>query len=181
MNLIALAILLSGVGALVLFGAPEVIAMTGILKYSVMPIAGAGPDSVSQFFSASHNGIDFAAPIGTPLQCVAPGVVEQVHNDPNNDSGKFVIVRGRFPFLPTIAWGYAHMSRIDVVVGQELNAGDLVGLSGNTGLTSSGGQALLNRDDGRGAHLHFTTLDVPRAFASLDPEPFLPESIRGNA
>ncbi len=60
-----------------------------------------------------------------------------------------------------------------------MNAGDVIGLCGNSGNTSSaGGEKILNRTDGRGAHLHFTTLDVLRDFKSIDPEPFLPESIR---
>lgn len=154
--------------------------MTGLLKFSVMPIVGATPAIVTQFFKPGHNGVDFGVPIGTPLVCVAPGVVAQVHDDPNNASGRFVICKGRLPYPPSIGWGYAHMSRIDVVVGQELNAGDVLGLSGNTGLTQAGGEssATLNRTDGRGAHLHFTVLDVTRGFASMDPEAFLPDPIR---
>jgi murein DD-endopeptidase MepM/ murein hydrolase activator NlpD len=38
--------------------------------------------------------------------------------------------------------GYWHLSRIDVSVGQEVEAGDLLGLVGNTGLST-------------GAHLHW--------------------------
>ena len=150
--------------------------MVGLVKFANMPVLGG---RVTQAFRAppnGHNGVDFAIPIGTPLLCVASGVVAQVREDANNASGKFVIVKGRLPYLPTIAWGYSHMSRIDVTVGQELEAGDVVGLSGNTGDTVSGnGPRLRNRTDGRGAHLHFTVLDVPRGFASLDPAPFLPD------
>ena len=181
MNLIAVGILFVGVGALILLGAPDLAAKVGLLKFSGMPIANFSPDVVTQFFTPTHNGVDFGVPIGTPLLNVAPGTVVQIHADPNNDSGMFVIVRGRLPYLPTLAWGYAHMSRIDVAVGQDLDAGDVIGLSGNTGLTSSHGQTLLNRSDGLGAHLHFTTLDVARDFASLDPEPFLPEPLRANS
>lgn len=155
--------------------------MIGLVKFSGMPIRGMTPAIVTQFFKPppnGHNGVDIGVPIGTPVLCVAPGVVVTVHDDPNNNSGRFVICRGRLPYVPTIGWGYAHLSRIDVVVGQELNTGDVIGLSGNTGLTSSGGETLLNRTDGRGAHVHFTALDVTRGFASMDPEVFLPEPIR---
>ncbi len=179
MNLLAVLVAFAGVGVLIAFGAPEMLAKVGILKFSTMPIDGAGPETVTQFFRPGHNGVDFGVPIGTPLVCVAPGIVAQVRQDPNNASGKFVIVKGRLPFLPSIAWGYSHMSRIDVTLGQELNPGDQVGLSGNTGDTvGSDGLRVRNRTDGRGAHLHFTVLDVPRNFASLDPEPFLSISIR---
>lgn len=177
MNLIVVALVLIGTGALILVGAPEIVAQVGLLRFSTNPIPGA---HVTQPFKAppnGHNGVDFGVPIGTPCLCVAPGTVEQVHNDPNNDSGRFVIVKGRFPYLPTIAWGYAHLSRIDVAAGQDLSAGDVVGLSGNTGLTGNGQDNTLNRTDGHGAHLHFTVLDVTRGLASMDPAAFLPEVI----
>ena len=53
---------------------------------------------------------------------------------------------------------YGHMSQIDVVVGQQLAAGDLVGLSGNTGHST-------------GPHLH---LEIhPNGGAAIDPAPWL--------
>lgn len=182
-GVIAIGGLLVGLVALAIVGAPEVVANVGILKFTGMPVDNFSPDLVTQFFTPNHNGVDFGVSIGTPLLNVAPGTVVQIQRDPNNDSGMFVIVRGRLPYDPLIAWGYAHMSRIDVSVGQDLDAGDVVGLSGNTGLTSSikgdaPGTPQLNRTDGLGAHLHFTTLDVARGFASLNPEPFLPEPLR---
>lgn len=181
MNALVLIAALAGVGALLVFGAPDLLAKVGLLKFPTMPIGGLTAEDVSQPFRAppnGHNGIDFAVPIGTPLLCVAPGIVAQVRENPDNAAGKFVIVKGRLPYLPTIAWGYAHLSRIDVTVGQELNPGDVIGLSGNTGDTvSGGGPRIRNRTDGKGAHLHFTVLDVPRDFASVDPAPFLPEAI----
>lgn len=183
-NAIALLVVMLGAGALLLIGAPDLLAQIPFIgdavKFSIMPVTGFTPAMVTQPFIPppnGHNGVDFGVPIGTPLLCVAPGTVAQVQRDPNNDSGMFVIVKGRLPFSPTIAWGYAHMSRIDVTVGQDLDAGDVVGLSGNTGLTSSGGAAILNRTDGHGAHLHFTALDVARGFQSVDPAAFLPQDL----
>lgn len=180
MNLVAVAVLLLGSGALIVMGAPELLAMVGLLKFSNMPIAGMRPSLVTQFFrDPGHNGTDIGVPIGTPCLNVAPGTVVQVTDNPNGKAGRVVIVRGRLPFAPTIAWGYAHLSRIDVKLGQKLEPGDIVGLSGNSGLTrGSDGVGIVNREDGRGAHLHFTVLDVVRGFDGINPEPFLPESIR---
>lgn len=176
--------LVAGLGAL-LVGAPEVLAEVPVLgslvKFTTMPIPNFTLASVTQLFRDppnGHNGVDFGIAIGTPLLCVAPGIVVQVQDNPNGNSGKFVIVRGRLPFSPTIAWSYSHLSRIDVRKDQELDAGDVIGLSGNTGKTRSGGVEAVNRTDGRGGHLHFAVLDVPRDFKSIDPEPFLPEAIR---
>lgn len=186
MNFVVLGAMIIGTSILVLLGAPDVFAsiplLGGLVKFTTMPIANFTPSKVTQLFKPppnGHNGIDIAVPIGTPVLCVAPGVVVNAVSDPKGSSGRFVIMKGRAPFTPTIGWGYAHLSRVDVVVGQELEPGDVIGLSGNSGLTqSSDGELIQNRTDGRGAHLHFTTLDVPRGFQSIDPEPFLPESIR---
>jgi murein DD-endopeptidase MepM/ murein hydrolase activator NlpD len=53
---------------------------------------------------------------------------------------------------------YGHMSQIDVVVGQHLAPGDLVGLSGNTGHST-------------GPHLH---LEIhPDGGSAIDPAPWL--------
>lgn len=182
MQLIFFGVVILGTGALVLLGTPELFAglpvIGGLVKFSTSPAPGA---PVTQAFKPppnGHNGIDFGVPIGTPMRNVAPGVVLQVRNDPDNNSGRFVIVKGRVPFTPTIAWGYAHLSRVDVTVGQQLEPGDVIGLSGNSGLTqSSDGALVLNRTDGRGAHLHFTVLDVPRGLQSLDPKNFLPDGV----
>jgi murein DD-endopeptidase MepM/ murein hydrolase activator NlpD len=42
---------------------------------------------------------------------------------------------------------YLHLSRIDVAVGQEVKQGQIIGLSGGSGL---------GKEDGYGAHLHFS-------------------------
>lgn len=182
MNVVVVFVVMVGSAALVLLGAPELLARVGVIKFSQMPIAGMTAAMITQRFGDGHNGIDVAVPIGTPCLSVAPGVVVNVIDSPTARGGKQVIVKGRFPFAPNIGWGYAHLSRIDVVKGQEVNPGDLIGLSGNTGATRAAGEreAVMNRTDGRGAHLHFTTLDVTRDFLGIDPAPFLPEPIGGN-
>ncbi len=84
-----------------------------------------------------HNGIDFLTPTGTPIIAVDNGVIDQVvYNDPTG-FGHFVKVRH--------GWGealYAHLSRIDVQVGQQIARGNVLGATGNTGFVF-------------GPHLHF--------------------------
>jgi murein DD-endopeptidase MepM/ murein hydrolase activator NlpD len=161
-----------GAVILVLFGAslvglhllfPQVTtgagAAVGILRFPIFPVD--DPD-VSQPFKPGgvHSGIDFRCPIGTPLFCVAPGTVVTVQNDAfSGPSGRHVIMRGRNEFS-VIGWSYSHMSDIEVIVGQDLDAGDIVGLSGNTGSST-------------GPHLHFVVLTMP-GFKFTDPTPFLP-------
>ncbi len=84
-----------------------------------------------------HNGIDFLTPTGTPITAVDNGVIDQVvYNDPTG-FGHFIKVRH--------GWGealYAHLSRIDVQVGQQIARGNVLGATGNTGFAF-------------GPHLHF--------------------------
>jgi murein DD-endopeptidase MepM/ murein hydrolase activator NlpD len=85
-----------------------------------------------------HNGVDYAAPEGTPISCVADGKVRTTGNDPTG-YGRWVEI---YHPQPTLYSFYAHFNRIDVVEGQVLEAGDRVGLMGNTGNST-------------GPHLHF--------------------------
>jgi murein DD-endopeptidase MepM/ murein hydrolase activator NlpD len=74
-----------------------------------------------------HNGIDFRAPIGTPVFAANAGDVRLAEN--LFYSGNAVIVdHGTGIF--TI---YAHLSRIDVSSGQKIQKGQQLGLTGATG------------------------------------------------
>lgn len=112
---------------------------------------------ISQGFSDTHHALDFAVPQGTPLLGCADGIVITANRNPSGDSGNFVIIRGLGPWSQ-IAWGYAHLSVVDVNVGDIVKANDVIGLSGNTGLST-------------GPHCHFTVLNSDLHF--LDPRPFL--------
>jgi murein DD-endopeptidase MepM/ murein hydrolase activator NlpD len=83
-----------------------------------------------------HEGIDFAAPIGTPVWVVGDGVVEFA--GVQGGFGKVVIVR-HSRNRHTL---YAHLSRIDVRRGQRVKQGQLIGAVGSTGWST-------------GSHLHF--------------------------
>ena len=83
-----------------------------------------------------HTGIDLSAPTGTFIGAAAPGTVVQAGWE------------GSFGNLVTVDHGggvvtrYAHMSHIDVFLGEAVDTGSLIGFVGNTGLSF-------------GAHLHF--------------------------
>lgn len=83
-----------------------------------------------------HDGVDFAAPIGTPVPSVSDGRV--IFAGVQNGYGNVIKLRhpGGFETL------YAHLSRIQVKVGQSVSEGDIIGRTGNTGTST-------------GAHLHF--------------------------
>ena len=83
-----------------------------------------------------HNGIDFGAPMGTPVRTVADGVVE--YAGWQNGYGNVVHIQhsnGR-------ATVYAHLSKVQVRRGQRVEQGLIVGAVGATGWAT-------------GPHLHF--------------------------
>jgi murein DD-endopeptidase MepM/ murein hydrolase activator NlpD len=84
----------------------------------------------------AHLGTDFAAPTGTPARTVGDGVVGFAGGQ--NGYGNVVIVKHRNGHETV----YAHLSRINVRVGQSVSQGQTIGLVGATGWAT-------------GPHLHF--------------------------
>lgn len=84
----------------------------------------------------AHNGVDYAAPTGTPVRTVGNGVVDFAGWQ--NGFGKVVFVRHDAKRTTV----YAHLSRVNVRTGQRVEQGDLIGAVGSTGWAT-------------GPHLHF--------------------------
>ena len=100
-----------------------------------------------------HAGQDFGAPEGTLIFAPAPGTV--VLAEPLAVRGNAVIIdHGGGVFT-----GYWHMSEMKVAAGMEVAAGDVLGLVGNTGLST-------------GAHLHW---ELRIDGIAVDPMQFLDE------
>jgi murein DD-endopeptidase MepM/ murein hydrolase activator NlpD len=83
-----------------------------------------------------HNGVDYGAPVGTPVRSVADGVVEFAGTQ--NGYGKVIEVR-HGKDRTTL---YAHLSSMAVTKGQRIEQGQHLGAVGMTGMTT-------------GPHLHF--------------------------
>jgi len=83
-----------------------------------------------------HKGIDFAAPIGTPIYTTADGVV--VFSGRQRGYGIVVKIRHAFGFETV----YAHLSKSRVQVGQRVERGDRIADMGSTGRST-------------GSHLHY--------------------------
>lgn len=127
---------------------------------------GSNPDYYDQFGFPGHEGIDLAAPIGTPYFAVADGVVswasDQRRSGGPSAYGWHVILEheGGYSTL------YAHAEPWPLPkVGDVLRAGDGVAFSGNSGNSS-------------GPHLHLTLKQVgyqlpgwPAGY--MNPWPFL--------
>jgi len=93
-------------------------------------------DSGQLYASGSHNGMDLRASVGTPISSPAHGVVIGVGDTdvvcPKASYGKWVLVR--LDMKLTVL--FAHFSMVKVSQGQEVDAGDLLGYSGNTGYST---------------------------------------------
>lgn len=117
---------------------------------------GKNPEVYKPFGFAGHEGIDYACPIGTSILAAADGVVFRTGATagkfgPNKDQGAYGI-----RVIVEHTWGdqkgytiYAHLSSVSVNVDDRVNAGAVVGKSGNTGNSS-------------GAHLHFSLVLVDK-------------------
>lgn len=92
------------------------------------------------------NGIDIAAPAGTPIVAAAGGdVIIALEGGWNGGYGTYVVVR-HDNGTQTL---YAHMTSTAVGRGQRVNQGQVIGYVGNTGRST-------------GAHLHFEIRGGPR-------------------
>jgi murein DD-endopeptidase MepM/ murein hydrolase activator NlpD len=95
----------------------------------------------------SHPGIDIAVPVGTPVRASGGGTVTQAGYDP--DYGLFVLLRHPSGYETM----YGHTSRLLAVEGDEVLAGQVIGLSGNSGRSTA-------------PHLHF---EIRHDGKSVDP------------
>jgi hypothetical protein len=102
-----------------------------------------------------HHGVDFAAPQGTPVYAASSGVVLNADMGSLSDAfGKVVLIE-HGDKLQSLS---AHLSRIDVQIGDFVQAGQQIGLVGKTGRAT-------------GPHLHF---ELWRNGHPQDPLRYLP-------
>lgn len=101
-----------------------------------------------------HHGLDFAAPIGTPLRSLSTGVITDVKTG-HGVYGTYIDVK----FTDGSLARYAHLSRADVALGAKVGAGQTIGLSGNSG-----------RSTGPHLHLEIHPHGDPNLKDAADPE-----------
>ncbi len=85
-----------------------------------------------------HAGIDVPAPVGTPIRAADTGTV--IIAGSTGGYGNYTCVQ----HTKSLSTCYAHQSRIMVSPGEDVQKGQVIGLSGNTGNST-------------GPHLHFET------------------------
>ena len=84
----------------------------------------------------THNGIDVAAPTGTPVFAAADGVVMKAQGE--GDWGKLIVLEHEDGYTTF----YAHLDEIGVESGAKVSRGEVIGNVGNTGQST-------------GSHLHY--------------------------
>jgi murein DD-endopeptidase MepM/ murein hydrolase activator NlpD len=102
-----------------------------------------------------HLGIDYHAPVGSPVQAVADGRV--VFAGRKGEAGKMVHLRHAMGYETY----YMHLSRIRVRVGQRVGQGQIIALTGATGLVT--GPHLDFRVQQHGGFRNFLALKLPPA------------------
>jgi murein DD-endopeptidase MepM/ murein hydrolase activator NlpD len=108
----------------------------------------------------AHLGIDYAAPVGTPVWAAASGTV--THCSPSGGAGNLVMIRHE----SGIETAYMHLSKFThIKVGQKIEAKTVIGYVGTTGLST-------------GPHLHF---GVKKNGEFIDPTKLTPWRARGVA
>lgn len=121
----------------------------------IVPVAGtisqgfgANPAYYAQFGQKGHNGIDYAAPTGTPVRASADGTVHF------EGWGQYQAWMGKVAGIciildhGSVYTGYAHLTSTIINRGQTVKAGQIIGYVGATGTAT-------------GSHLHFEFLLKP--------------------
>lgn len=100
-------------------------------------------------YNRRHKGIDFSAPVGTPIMAAGRGTI--THASRKGSFGNAVIIQHADGYETL----YAHLDRFadDLSVGETVKQGDIIGYLGNTGLSA-------------GRHLHY---EVRRHGRTINP------------
>jgi murein DD-endopeptidase MepM/ murein hydrolase activator NlpD len=99
-------------------------------------------------YTRAHEGVDYGAPVGTPVWAVGDGTVKQAGW--NGGCGKSVTLRHRNGYETV----YCHLSGIAVSAGKGVTQKQVVGWVGQTGLAT-------------GPHLHYVVKKAGRAMNPL--------------
>jgi len=132
------------------------------LKFPVTQRFGENP----QFYEATngHNGIDYGAPEGTPIKAAADGIVSRAELDTataaNSKAGYGYHVRLLHSDGSMTIYAHLVEDGILVTTGQNVKMGEVIGRSGNTGMST-------------GPHLHFELRTGVSLSTSIDPEPLI--------
>ncbi|MBN1501159.1 MAG: M23 family metallopeptidase [Spirochaetes bacterium] len=98
-----------------------------------------------------HNGIDIGLNIGTEVRAAASGKV--IFTGVKEGYGNLIVIEHKDNYITV----YAHLSEMNVKKDEQINAGEVIGLSGSSGTVT-------------GPHLHF---EIRKYLTPLNPSAFL--------
>lgn len=124
-------------------------------EFTVTSPYGTRTDPVTNEVSATHHGVDLAAPKGSMIHALMSGTVLFAKQD--DIYGNCVKIQ----HTDSLCTFYAHLSRLDVKTGDSVRAGESIGIIGTTGKST-------------GIHLHFEVIENGQR---IDPAPYLYEKI----
>ncbi|MEZ4771580.1 MAG: M23 family metallopeptidase [Bacteroidia bacterium] len=107
--------------------------------------------------SRMHQGVDFRAKEGTAVYAAGSGIVLEAV-ETSGSYGMMIDIHHDNSYVSR----YAHLSKMVVTAGEVVIAGQLIGYSGNTGLST-------------GPHLHY---EVIHDKEKVDPMIYLPEDVK---
>ncbi|MCX4780201.1 M23 family metallopeptidase [Streptomyces sp. NBC_01264] len=126
-----------------------------VSKYTLSATFGKG----GTMWSHKHSGQDFAVAVGTPVDAVFAGTVVKAGPNGGGDGpayGNAIVIK----HANNTYSQYAHLSKIQVKIGEKVTKGEQIALSGNTGNSS-------------GPHLHFEIRTTPNYGSAVNPVSFL--------
>ncbi|MFI7498870.1 M23 family metallopeptidase [Streptomyces sp. NPDC049687] len=139
--------------------AKTAVSATGWVKPVAKYTKSASFHQAGAMWQSTHSGQDFAVPSGTKVMAAHGGTVVKAGGNGAGDGPAYgnaiVIKHGNGTYSQ-----YAHLSRIDVKVGQIVKTGQRIALSGSTGNSS-------------GPHLHFEIRTTANYGSAIDPVAFL--------
>lgn len=132
----------------------------------VLPVVGATKTSgFGSRWGTFHQGVDFAAPVGTPLYAAADGVVVEGKDRAQgtvHGFGSWIWLDCQESVGLDFIYGHVKHSAILVKVGDRVKAGQQIGVVGNEGIST-------------GAHLHFECWTAPGRLGgtAVNPDNYL--------
>lgn len=120
----------------------------------VRPSSGTITSGFGARWGTTHYGLDFAAPIGTPIYAAADGVV--IEAGPASGFGLWVRIQHEDGTVTV----YGHMKDFSVHEGEQVKAGEQIARTGNRGQST-------------GPHLHFEVWEP--GGRKINPQPWLIE------
>jgi murein DD-endopeptidase MepM/ murein hydrolase activator NlpD len=110
---------------------------------------------LTQEYTSTHHGLDFGVVVGTPVRSTIEGTVTFAGWSEAGYGNLVIVENGPYKTY------YGHLSDIPVTIGQTIQKGEVIGLSGNTGKSS-------------GPHVHY---EIRRNHLQIDPNTFDPDNL----